>query len=162
MAYSLGKVRHARRDPGAAAQGPPRQERRADVKPGGLVKTTVGRVLFNAMLPDGMPFYNMPLRCSRPGRRDLRLLRNPRPPQDHRPAGHDEPPRLPPEHAQRPELRHRRPDHPAQQVEDHRQRREARAEDPRSSTSAASSPRASATTRCWTPGPTPANKSPPK
>ncbi|HLA86069.1 MAG TPA: DNA-directed RNA polymerase subunit beta' [Thermoguttaceae bacterium] len=31
-------------------------------KPGELLKTTVGRVLFNAMLPEGMPFYNMPMR----------------------------------------------------------------------------------------------------
>jgi DNA-directed RNA polymerase subunit beta' len=29
-----------------------------------LVSTTVGRVLFNTMLPEGMPFYNMPLRSS--------------------------------------------------------------------------------------------------
>jgi len=34
------------------------------VKPGGLVQTTVGRVLFNSMLPEGMPFYNTPLRSS--------------------------------------------------------------------------------------------------
>ncbi len=32
------------------------------VKPGGLVQTTVGRVLFNSMLPAGMPYYNTPLR----------------------------------------------------------------------------------------------------
>ena len=30
--------------------------------PGVLVETTVGRVLFNMMLPEGMDFYNMPLR----------------------------------------------------------------------------------------------------
>ena len=29
-----------------------------------MVQTTVGRVLFNAMLPDGMPYYNTPLRSS--------------------------------------------------------------------------------------------------
>jgi len=34
------------------------------VKPGGLVQTTVGRVLFNSLLPDGMPYYNIPLRSS--------------------------------------------------------------------------------------------------
>ena len=34
------------------------------VKPGGLVQTTVGRVLFNSMLPEGMPYYNTPLRSS--------------------------------------------------------------------------------------------------
>ncbi len=34
------------------------------VKPGGLVQTTVGRVLFNSSLPEGMPYYNTPLRSS--------------------------------------------------------------------------------------------------
>ena len=33
-------------------------------KSAGLTATTVGRVAFNAMLPKGMPFYNMPLRSS--------------------------------------------------------------------------------------------------
>ncbi len=32
--------------------------------PSGLVQTTVGRVLFNDMLADGMPYYNTPLRSS--------------------------------------------------------------------------------------------------
>ncbi len=29
-----------------------------------MVQTTVGRVLFNSMLPEGMPYYNIPLRSS--------------------------------------------------------------------------------------------------
>jgi DNA-directed RNA polymerase subunit beta' len=29
---------------------------------GGIIETTVGRVLFNDILPDGLPFYNFPLR----------------------------------------------------------------------------------------------------
>jgi DNA-directed RNA polymerase subunit beta' len=33
-------------------------------KPGGLVKTTVGRVMFNTMLPEGMLYYNTALRSS--------------------------------------------------------------------------------------------------
>ena len=33
--------------------------------PGELLKTTVGRVIFNDMLPDGMPFYNIPMRSSK-------------------------------------------------------------------------------------------------
>jgi DNA-directed RNA polymerase subunit beta' len=33
-------------------------------KPGAMVDTTVGRVLFNMTLPDGMPFYNIPMRSS--------------------------------------------------------------------------------------------------
>jgi len=35
-----------------------------DAKPGGLVDTTVGRVMFNDALPDGMPYYNIPMRGS--------------------------------------------------------------------------------------------------
>jgi DNA-directed RNA polymerase subunit beta' len=34
------------------------------VKENNMVQTTVGRVLFNSMLPHGMPFYNIPLRSS--------------------------------------------------------------------------------------------------
>ncbi len=33
-------------------------------KPGELLKTTVGRIIFNEMLPNGMPFYNIPMRSS--------------------------------------------------------------------------------------------------
>jgi DNA-directed RNA polymerase subunit beta' len=33
-------------------------------KPGALIDTTVGRVMFNAILPSGMPFYNLPMRSS--------------------------------------------------------------------------------------------------
>jgi DNA-directed RNA polymerase subunit beta' len=34
------------------------------IKPNNKVQTTVGRVIFNTMLPVGMPFYNTPLRSS--------------------------------------------------------------------------------------------------
>jgi DNA-directed RNA polymerase subunit beta' len=34
------------------------------VKPNNKIQTTVGRVLFNSMLPVGMPYYNTPLRSS--------------------------------------------------------------------------------------------------
>jgi DNA-directed RNA polymerase subunit beta' len=33
-------------------------------KAGGLIDTNVGRVLFNMTLPDGMPYYNIPMRSS--------------------------------------------------------------------------------------------------
>jgi DNA-directed RNA polymerase subunit beta' len=36
----------------------------ADAKPGDTIDTTVGRVIFNDMLPIGMPFYNIPMRSS--------------------------------------------------------------------------------------------------
>ena len=125
LAYSLGKVHTHASDRGPLAQGPPHQERCGRRRPAAWAKTTVGRVLFNDMLPAGMPFYNIALRSQRPGGGDLRLLRDPRPPQHHRPVGHHEPPGLPPEHLERVEFRHRRPHHPAKQVEDHRQRRAA-------------------------------------
>jgi DNA-directed RNA polymerase subunit beta' len=35
-----------------------------DSKKGAVVDTTVGRVIFNVMLPEGMPFYNVPMRSS--------------------------------------------------------------------------------------------------
>jgi DNA-directed RNA polymerase subunit beta' len=33
-----------------------------DTPPGSVIETTVGRVIFNEMLPKGMPYYNQPLR----------------------------------------------------------------------------------------------------
>ena len=35
-----------------------------DAKPGAIIETTVGRVMFNDMLPKGMPFYNVAMRSS--------------------------------------------------------------------------------------------------
>jgi len=63
LAHSLGKVgTHAaitvRLPQGRSVKG------NRGVKPNGMVQTTVGRVLFNSMLPQGMPFYNTPLRSS--------------------------------------------------------------------------------------------------
>jgi len=57
LAYSLGKVAtHARirvRLPDTV-----RVKGRDDIPPGSVIQTTVGRVIFNSMLPKGMPFYN--------------------------------------------------------------------------------------------------------
>ena len=124
LAYAQGKVGTHAAITRAAARRAASVKGDRGVKPGGMVQTTVGRVLFNAMLPEGMPYYNTPLRSS-----DLAGVisdcyeilgrRN-----DDRPVGRHEPARLPPEHAERPVLRHRRPDHAAEQGEDHRQRRE--------------------------------------
>ncbi|RMF87866.1 MAG: DNA-directed RNA polymerase subunit beta', partial [Planctomycetota bacterium] len=57
LAYSLGKVdTHAeirvRLPQGKAVKNRP------DIAPGSVVPTTVGRIIFNEMLPEGMPFYN--------------------------------------------------------------------------------------------------------
>ncbi len=35
---------------------------RPDIRPGSVIDTTVGRVLFNRLLPPGMPFYDQPLK----------------------------------------------------------------------------------------------------
>ena len=47
---------------------PPDRRLKTDIealaKPGALIETTVGRVMFNDSLPDGMPFYNIPMRSS--------------------------------------------------------------------------------------------------
>jgi len=62
LAYSQGVIDlHAR----AKLRLPPNQRERIgdDVgKPGAIIDTTHGRVMFNMMLPDGMDFYNSPLK----------------------------------------------------------------------------------------------------
>jgi DNA-directed RNA polymerase subunit beta' len=63
LAHSLGKIgTHAaitvRLRNGRKVKGD------RGVRPNGAVQTTVGRVLFNSMLPEGMPYYNIPLRSS--------------------------------------------------------------------------------------------------
>ncbi len=65
MAHSLGKVdTHAK----IKVKLPPQRCLKTDVealaKPGAIIETTVGRVLFNSVLPDGMLFYNIPMRSS--------------------------------------------------------------------------------------------------
>lgn len=65
LAYSLGKVdTHAR----IRVKLPPTRRLKGDgdreSKAGGIIETTVGRVMFNDGLPDGMPFYNLPMRNS--------------------------------------------------------------------------------------------------
>src|SRR5882762_7422624 len=65
LAYSLGVLdTHAR----IKVKLPPtrrlKTEIEAQAKPGALIDTTVGRVMFNSVLPDGMLFYNIPMRSS--------------------------------------------------------------------------------------------------
>jgi len=63
LAYSLGVV-----DTHATIQVrlPGNRQVKGEMAPApkGLTETTVGRVIFNTMLPEGMPFYNMPLRSN--------------------------------------------------------------------------------------------------
>ena len=66
LAYSLGKIdTHAR----IKVKLSPKRRLKVDdeaapSKPGAIIDTTVGRVLFNTILPEGMMFYNHPLRSS--------------------------------------------------------------------------------------------------
>ena len=65
LAHSLGKVdTHAK----VKVKLPPKRRLKTDVealsKPGALIETAVGRVLFNSILPEGMLFYNIPMRSS--------------------------------------------------------------------------------------------------
>ncbi|HET6884295.1 MAG TPA: DNA-directed RNA polymerase subunit beta' [Pirellulales bacterium] len=65
LAYSLGKVHtHAHVKYRLAKNRRLKGEGDRDRKPGALVETTVGRVLFNDALPEGMPFYNIPMKSS--------------------------------------------------------------------------------------------------
>jgi DNA-directed RNA polymerase subunit beta' len=63
LAYSLGVVdTHASIKVKLPRERQIKGEREANR--GTLLETTVGRVVFNSMLPEGLPFYNMPLRSS--------------------------------------------------------------------------------------------------
>ena len=65
LAYSLGVIDTQAR---IKVKLPPSRRLKTDIeaqaKPGVLVDTTVGRVIFNSTLPDGMLFYNIPMRSS--------------------------------------------------------------------------------------------------
>jgi DNA-directed RNA polymerase subunit beta' len=65
IAHALGKAEtHAR----IKVKLPESRRLKTDVealaKPAAVIETTVGRVLFNSILPDGMLFYNIPMRSS--------------------------------------------------------------------------------------------------
>ncbi|RLS66998.1 MAG: DNA-directed RNA polymerase subunit beta' [Planctomycetota bacterium] len=65
LAHSLGSVdTHAK----IKVKLPPNRRLKIDTEslgePGALIETTVGRVLFNSVLPEGMLFYNIPMRSS--------------------------------------------------------------------------------------------------
>ncbi len=61
LAYSLQKVDthtlvKVKLPEGCRVKGEP------ELGPGSVIETTVGRVMFNTMLPEGMPYYNVPMR----------------------------------------------------------------------------------------------------
>ena len=65
IAHSLGKAEtHAK----IKVKLPGERRLKTDIEalgqPGAVIETTVGRVLFNSVLPEGMLFYNLPMRSS--------------------------------------------------------------------------------------------------
>ena len=65
MAYALGKIdTHARIKVKLPPSRKLKTESEVEAKAGAIIDTTVGRVVFNAALPDGMLFYNIPMRSS--------------------------------------------------------------------------------------------------
>ncbi|MBI2826351.1 MAG: DNA-directed RNA polymerase subunit beta' [Planctomycetia bacterium] len=65
LAYALGKIdTHAR----IKVKLPPTRRLKTEAdqesQPGEVIETTVGRVMFNDVLPDRMPYYNIPMRSS--------------------------------------------------------------------------------------------------
>jgi DNA-directed RNA polymerase subunit beta' len=65
LAHSLGKVdTHAKVRVKLTAGRRLKTDVEALRTPGAVIETTVGRVLFNSILPEGMLFYNIPMRSS--------------------------------------------------------------------------------------------------
>jgi len=65
FAHSLGKVdTHAKIKVKLPANRRLKMDDMAQSKPGAIIETTAGRVLFNSVLPEGMLFYNIPMRSS--------------------------------------------------------------------------------------------------
>jgi DNA-directed RNA polymerase subunit beta' len=65
LAHSLSKVdTHAKIKVKLPANRSLKIEGEAPGKPGAVIETTAGRVLFNSTLPEGMLFYNLPMRSS--------------------------------------------------------------------------------------------------
>jgi DNA-directed RNA polymerase subunit beta' len=65
LAWSLGKIdTHARIKVKLAPHRRLKADGDTQTKAGAIIDTTVGRVRFNSILPQGMPFYNHPLRSS--------------------------------------------------------------------------------------------------
>ena len=82
-----GRGRHARGDHRAAAARAGASRATAASSPADMVQTTVGRVLFNIDAARGHALLQHAAAFQRPGRRDFRLLRDPRPAADDRPVG---------------------------------------------------------------------------
>ena len=95
-----------------------------------VVETTVGRCIFNDILPKGMPFYNMTMAQKKLSRVISDCFEYRRQRRDGRPAGPDQGPGLPVCDAGGPELRPDRPEDPGEEARDHRRDGEAGRQDP--------------------------------
>ena len=63
LAHSMGKVHtHAKIKVRLPADRRVKTDSEADSQPGALIETTAGRVLFNSILPNGMLYYNHPMK----------------------------------------------------------------------------------------------------
>jgi DNA-directed RNA polymerase subunit beta' len=65
LAYALGQIdTHARIKVRLPRTRKLKTEGDQEARPGQIVETTVGRIMFNDVLPDRMPYYNIPMRSS--------------------------------------------------------------------------------------------------
>ena len=83
---------------------------------GKVIKTTVGRVIFNDVLPKEMPVHQRPAQEEGAAAARAVLLPRVRPREDRRDARRGEGPRLPVRHPVRPVDRHRRHGHPRREA----------------------------------------------
>ena len=124
LAYSLGAVETHTKIKVRLAAGY-RVKGDDGSREGGILDTTVGRVIFNNMLPTGMLYYNVPMRSS-----ELAAVISDCYETLGRRATIDLLDRMnqlgfPGMHPQRPLVCHRRPDHASQQSQNHRRRRKS-------------------------------------
>ena len=129
MAFAQGKVgRHAIIKVRLPKEKTVKGEGAEDYKPGRLVTTTVGRVMFNDVLQPQMAFYNITMKGPRPRQRDFGLLPPDGSQGDDRAVGQHEGARLPPGDRERHVVRRERPQDGSQQGQSDRRRRNLRAQ----------------------------------
>ena len=100
LAYSMGKIElHAKIKVRLAKHQKLKTEGDEKHKPGAIIQTTYGRILFNAILPEGMDFYNKGMKSGDLASCISRLLPAPGPQRHDQPAGRHDADRLPRGHA---------------------------------------------------------------
>ena len=119
-ATPIGATRRGRRSRSSGSGGtPPTPTSRCRTNfDGTTILTTVGRCIFNDVLPAAMPFYNCALTSAGQSRVIADCYAQLGRPSHDRPAGRHEAARLQAEHAGRPQLRHHRHPQPRLQADD--------------------------------------------